>query len=106
MFDRIRWDSPCALKKIIPIEGDVSSSDLGLSSKDRKILTERVNIVFHSAATVKFEEPLKVAVNLNTRGTDRIIELCRNMRNLISLVHVSTAYSNADKNEIKEAVYE
>lgn len=69
------------------------------------MLTQRVNIVFHSAATVRFNEPLKVAVSLNTKGTDRVIDLCKNMTKLISIIHVSTAYSNANRREIDETVY-
>lgn len=79
--------------------------DLGLQPEDKDILIQSVNIVFHSAATVRFNEPLKVAVNLNTRGTDRMLDLCRRMTNLISFIHVSTAYSNADRREINESIY-
>lgn len=87
------------------MKGDVSLPNLGLSPEDRNTLVQRVNIVFHSAATVRFDEPLKVAVNLNTKGTDLVIELCRNMKNLVSVIHVSTAYSNANRQEIKESIY-
>lgn len=79
--------------------------ELGISLQDRTLLMQRVNVVFHSAATVRFDEPIKVAVNLNTRGTERIIDLCKGMLNLVSLVHVSTAYSNADIRDIQEMVY-
>ena len=105
MFDRVKWEFPGALSKVFPVNGDVSLPGLGLTNEDRSMLAQRVNVVFHGAATVRFDEPLKIAVNLNTKGTDRILELCRSMKNLISLVHVSTAYSNADKQEIKETVY-
>lgn len=105
VFDGIRAKTPTIFNKIYPIKGDVSLSNLGLSPEDRKMLMERVNIVFHSAATVKFDEPLKVAVNMNTKGTDQVIELCKNMKNLISVIHVSTAYSNANRQDIQEAIY-
>ncbi|XP_076277622.1 putative fatty acyl-CoA reductase CG5065 isoform X4 [Lasioglossum baleicum] len=105
VFDRLRTENPSALNKIHPMKGDVTMSDLGLSPADKETLIQRVNIVFHSAATVRFDEPLKVAVNLNTKGTDRMIELCKSMKNLISFIHVSTAYSNANLNEINEAIY-
>ena len=87
------------------MKGDVSLPNLGLSPEDRNSLIQTVNIVFHSAATVRFNEPLKVAVNLNINGTDRVIELCRNMKNLVSMIYVGTAYSNANLHEIKESVY-
>ncbi|KAM0734055.1 putative fatty acyl-CoA reductase [Formica fusca] len=105
VFDRIRSEFPGALNKIFPVKGDVGMPELGLQPEDKDMLIQRVNIVFHSAATVRFNEPLKVAVNLNTRGTDRMIDLCRRMTNLISVIHVSTAYSNADRREIEESIY-
>ncbi|XP_043290160.1 putative fatty acyl-CoA reductase CG5065 [Venturia canescens] len=105
VFDRVRWEFPGALNKIFALKGDVGLPGLGLSHEDRTTLAQRVNVVFHSAASVRFDEPLKAAVNLNTKGTERIVELCRAMGNLISLIHVSTAYSNADQREIKESIY-
>ena len=105
VFDRLRSECPSALSKLFPVKGDVGLPDLGLSHEDRTMLMQRVNIVFHSAATVRFDEPIKTAVNLNTRGTDRIIDLCKGMAGLLCLVHVSTAYSNADLRDIQEMVY-
>lgn len=105
VFDRIRSEFPGALNKIFPVKGDMGMPELGLHPEDKDMLIQRVNIVFHSAATVRFNEPLKVAVNLNTRGTERMLDLCRHMTNLISVIHVSTAYSNADRREIEESIY-
>jgi len=90
----------------LPIKGDIGLPELGLQPADKDVLIRRVNIVFHGAATVRFNEPLKVAVNINTRGTDRILDLCKRMTNLISIIYVSTAYSNADREEVKELIYE
>jgi hypothetical protein len=101
----LRRECPRALEKLIPVKGDVSQPELGLSVEDRTMLMQRVNIVFHSAATVRFDEPIKTAVNLNTRGTDRVVDLCKDMANLVCLVHVSTAYSNADLRDIQEMIY-
>ena len=83
----------------------MSLPDLGLSRADRTMLIQNVNIVFHIAATVKFNEPLNVAVDINTKGTARIIELCKELKHAISVVYVSTAYSNANILEIEEKVY-
>ncbi|XP_029665011.1 putative fatty acyl-CoA reductase CG5065 isoform X2 [Formica exsecta] len=105
LFDRIRSEFPGALNKIFPVKGDLSMPEMGLQPEDKDMLIEKVNIVFHSAATVRFDEPLKNAVNLNVRGTDRMLDLCRRMTNLISIIHVSTAYSNADRREIEELIY-
>ncbi|KAF3420434.1 hypothetical protein E2986_11757 [Frieseomelitta varia] len=93
------------LNKCQPVEGDVSLSNLGLSSEDRIMLIEKVNIVFHIAATVTFKQPLDNAVNTNTKGTIRVIDLCKELNQIISFIYVSTAYSNANLSDIEEKVY-
>ena len=101
----MRKRDPSIFGKIRPIKSDVSLPDLGLSAEDRATLRENVNIVFHVAATVRFNEPLDVAVNMNTKGTDRMIKLCKELKHVISIIHVSTAYSNTYLSEIDEKVY-
>ncbi|KAK6633920.1 hypothetical protein RUM44_004527 [Polyplax serrata] len=105
IFDTIRDQNPELLKKLVTVEGDVAQENLGLSEADRKKLVEEIDVVFHSAATVRFTEKLKDAIELNTLGTIKVIELCREMKNLKAFVHVSTAYSNAEKYEVLETVY-
>ncbi|XP_034234855.1 putative fatty acyl-CoA reductase CG5065 [Thrips palmi] len=106
VFERLRSEQgPAVFGKVRPVAGDVSLPHLGLSEGDRRRLQAEVNIVFHSAATVRFNEGLAAAVSLNTVGTQRVMRLCKEMINIKSLVHVSTAYSNADKREVREMVY-
>jgi len=64
------------------LTGDCEEIGLGLSATDRKILEETVSVVFHAAATIRFDAPLKSAVMLNTRGTREIMMIARNMKNL------------------------
>lgn len=106
MFDEIRKKNPEILNKIHLIKGDITLPDLGLSSSDKNLLIERVNIVFHVAATVKFNEPLKKAIQTNTESPLYILELCKSMKNLISCVYISTAYSNPNISIIDETIYE
>lgn len=70
------------LNKIYPIAGDVSEPNLGISDSDRSLLAESVQIVYHAAATIRFDEALKKAVLLNTRGTKLVLELAKEMKNL------------------------
>lgn len=42
----------------------------------------QVNVVIHSAATVKFDEHLRAAVTMNVIGTKRIIDLCHQIKDL------------------------
>lgn len=65
-----------------------------------------MNIVFHVAATVRFDEKLKLAVGINVNGTKEIVNLCRDIKDLKALVHVSTAYANCNHLNIEEKFYE
>ena len=75
-------DSATFYRKVIGIPGDVSEPDLGLSAENRKLLADRVTIVYHAAATIRFDEPLKRAVLLNTRGTKLMLEFAKEMKQL------------------------
>lgn len=105
LFDLIRKERPNDLFKVQPIEGDITQPELAISQSDRELLIRSVNVVFHSAATVKFDEKLKLSVTINMLGTQRLVELCRRMPNLEALIHVSTAYCNCDRSEVKEMIY-
>lgn len=70
------------INKIKPVCGDISEEKLGISDEDYKMLCENVNIVVHCAATLDFETDLKTAVIINLMGTKRIVELCKQIKNL------------------------
>lgn len=83
LFDKLRKERPNDLsKKIVPIHGDITSEELGISESDQALLSRNVSIVFHSAATVKFDEKLKLSVTINMLGTKRLVELCHRMVSL------------------------
>ncbi|XP_014485818.1 PREDICTED: putative fatty acyl-CoA reductase CG5065 [Dinoponera quadriceps] len=105
LFEKLRRDSPGELSKIIPVAGDVTEPDLGISETDQNTLIRSVSVVFHSAATVKFDEALKLSVTINMLGTKRLVQLCHRMHNVEALVHVSTAYCNCDRNDVAEEIY-
>ncbi|MBC7460170.1 MAG: SDR family oxidoreductase [Thermoleophilia bacterium] len=92
-------DSPCFA--LLPggwtdfvdvVEGDLGSDDLGLSSTARSALVERVTHVLHVAASIEFDLPVAEALDINTNGSLRMLELSRAMPKLAQLVVVSTAY--------------
>jgi len=68
-------------------------------------LVDEVQIVLHGAATVRFDEPLTVALDINTRGTLLVIQIAKEMRCLEAFVHVSTAYTNCLIHHINEVFY-
>lgn len=105
VFDRLKEEKPGALTKIKVVAGDLSLPNLGLSDLDQAALVDEVSVVFHSGATVRFNEPLKRAVDINVLGTMAVLNLCRKMPKMCALVHLSTAYSNWSKKEVHEIVY-
>lgn len=59
VFSRLRRENESLLQKIIPVSGDVTMPGLGISPSDERKLEQQVSIVFHVAATIRFDEPLR-----------------------------------------------
>nr|QLI61999.1 fatty acyl-CoA reductase 9 [Streltzoviella insularis] len=106
LYSKLKKERPDFLKKIGVIEGDVGQIGLGISGEDRKRVINEVEIIFHGAATVRFDEALKTAVEINVRGTREMLLLARACTKLKALVHISTAYSNCTLNVIEEKFYD
>ncbi|GBP65544.1 Putative fatty acyl-CoA reductase CG5065 [Eumeta japonica] len=91
--------------KIVGIEGDTGELGLALSGTNRKVLLNEVDVIFHGAATVRFDDHIKKAVLTNVRGTREVLLLAAECKHLSAFVHVSTAYSHAPRSECKEEFY-
>ncbi|XP_023236666.1 putative fatty acyl-CoA reductase CG5065 [Centruroides sculpturatus] len=104
-FSVLREKNPDSFKKVIMVAGDITSPNLGLCQSDIDLLAENVNIVFHLAATVRFDEPLKQAMKKNVLGTRYTLDVCQKFPHLMALIHVSTAYCHCDRKEIEETIY-
>lgn len=63
LFSRVREVHPEYKDVIHVMKGDMSEPSLGLSEDDQRLLHETVEIVFHSAATVRFDEELRYTTN-------------------------------------------
>jgi len=70
------------MESIKVIDGHLEESSMGLSSSDLEWLAENVNFVFHCAATIKFNEPLELASKINIQGTEHVMTLASQMKNL------------------------
>ncbi|XP_039314065.1 putative fatty acyl-CoA reductase CG5065 isoform X2 [Solenopsis invicta] len=107
LFEKVKAQRglPALEKSVTAICGDVALPGLGLSEDDRKMLIEKVHIVYHAAATVRFDELLKKAVLLNTRGTKLMIDLAKEMKQLALFVHISTAYCHLEEKILRERTY-
>lgn len=104
VFERLRIEHPQNLDKMIAIEGDVCQIGLGLSTASRTEIAN-VSLIFHSAASVRFDDPLHEAVLMNTRGTREIMLLAQTLKHLKVLVHVSTTYSNPAFRNVAEKIH-
>ncbi|CAF0886506.1 unnamed protein product [Adineta ricciae] len=105
LFDTIRLINPNFASKFNAMEGDVTLPNFGLSKTDEALLIEKCHIVFHSAATIRFDEPLRNAMQINVGSVAKLIELCTKMASVQAVIHVSTAYANCNESHIEEAVY-
>lgn len=107
LFDNLRAQDPEIFnKKIVPLVGEVMHDKLGLSEEDEQLIMENAHILIHSAATIRFDEHIRDALLMNVGGTVKMVELARKTKNLVSFVHVSTAYANCNLHEIEERYYE
>ncbi|XP_018361331.1 PREDICTED: fatty acyl-CoA reductase 1-like, partial [Trachymyrmex cornetzi] len=105
LFEKLREERPSNFEKLIAISGNVSEKGLGLSATDKQMLVERVTIIIHAAASVKFNNSLKYAIFANTRATRDICILAKSMKNLIALIYVSTAFAHVNEPFVDEKVY-
>jgi len=105
LFEPLRKQQPDFRQKVVPVVGDITYERLGISEADEQLLIRDVSIIFHSAATVRFDEVLKLSVQMNMVGVQRMIELARKLTHLECFLHVSTAYANCDQNMTEEKIY-
>lgn len=63
-----------------------------------------MNIVFNVLATIKFNEPLEDAVEINILNTQKVIQIISEMKNLKSFMHVSTLFSNCNRIDADERI--
>ncbi|CAH0602072.1 unnamed protein product [Chrysodeixis includens] len=105
-FVLVRQKQPRFAERVVPVAGDVTEPRLGLSDKDWDTITKEVDFIFHMAATVRFDEPLKVAAKINVGGTLEAVALGKSCTKLKQFIHVSTAYTQTTNDRIGKEVTE
>ncbi|XP_016694418.1 alcohol-forming fatty acyl-CoA reductase [Gossypium hirsutum] len=84
--------------KVIAVEGDISSENLGLEdSKLREELRKEIEIVVNSAATTSFNERYNVALGINTFGAFNVLNFGKKCDKIKLFLHISTAYVCGEK---------
>lgn len=51
-------------RKVVPIVGDLTLDGLGISSDDLEAIKKDTQVFLHCAASVKFDDPLRVALEV------------------------------------------
>lgn len=105
MFKRIKDEKPEAFEKIIPISGEITLPNLGMSSHDCNMVIRETNIIFHMAATVNFNAPLRAALTMNLLATKVLIAIAKEMKSLVVFIHLSTAFCCCDQEILEEKIY-
>ena len=88
--------------RAVAVAGDITSERLGLGDRHDEIAAT-VGTVIHSAASVSFDLPIDEARAINVQGTQRVMDLAREVPDLERFTYVSTAYVAGDR---RGTVYE
>ena len=59
LFKNLKETNASSFKKVFAISGDITLPRLGMSDDDFDMVIEKTSVVFHSAATVRFDEELR-----------------------------------------------
>lgn len=106
MFKRIMDEKPEVMKKLYPVWGEITLPNFGLNDEHLKRVTENTHVMFHLAASLKLEATLKPNILMNLTGTKYVLELAKQMKNLIQMIHTSTAFCNVEHAIMEEKVYD
>ncbi len=81
--------------RIIPVLGDITDKDLGLSADDQDLLIRKTDYLIHTAALVGIKHTRKEFWNVNVAGTKHVLDFALRIEDdhpLKRFSHVSTAY--------------
>ncbi|EAT36930.1 AAEL011027-PA [Aedes aegypti] len=112
VFENVRSIYPSEVQLFAKVEavqmnldGDSLLCDADSAIDEQRLLQE-TEIIFNVLASVKFNETIRNALGTNVGGTRKVLQLAQRMTRLRSVVHVSTLYSNCNRVEIEEKIYD
>ncbi|KAF5282612.1 hypothetical protein FQR65_LT14207 [Abscondita terminalis] len=104
VFERLKRENFQAVTKIELVDGDCTKSNMGASDRDLSAL-KQVSCVFHCASTSFYDDEFLTAVAVNVGGVANVLNLCRKMRDLKSVICMSTAYVHPARRDTDEVFY-
>ncbi|KAJ3667018.1 hypothetical protein Zmor_002429 [Zophobas morio] len=100
-----KQNGPEIFQKVEAVSANLETRDLSLSSEDREKITKEVDMIYHCAASIRFDETLQKAVFLNTRGTKLMLQLAKACKRLLVFAYLSTAYCHLKERILYEKTY-
>jgi alcohol-forming fatty acyl-CoA reductase len=97
---------PEVMKKIYPIWGEITVPNFGLSDEHFHRVIGSTEIMFHLAASLKLEATLKPNILMNLTGTKYVLDVAKQMKRLLQMVHTSTAFCNVENEVMEEKIYD
>ncbi|KAK7392762.1 hypothetical protein VNO78_21209 [Psophocarpus tetragonolobus] len=85
------------LSKLVPVVGNICEHNLGLDEDTSNVIAEEVDVIVNSAANTTFDERYDTAININTVGPCRLMNIAKKCKKLKLFLHVSTAYVNGQR---------
>lgn len=79
IFDNIR---DIAIAKIKVFEGSLDVENLGISKIDRENICKNISVIYHVAASVRFDMPLATIYKQNVLATKDLLELASSIKQL------------------------
>ncbi|KAM7262178.1 hypothetical protein ACFE04_021255 [Oxalis oulophora] len=83
--------------KLVPLAGDISLPNFGMTSSMTFLLAQEVDIIISSAANTTFDERYDISLNTNIEGPRQLMSFAKTCRKLCVFVQISTAYVNLAK---------
>ena len=93
-------------KRIVPVIGDLSKPLLGLGEKQFRMMTNKVDVIYHNAASINLVHSYTALKASNVLGTQEILRLASQVKvkpvNYISTLSVISSRDHAQVKEIQQ----
>lgn len=99
-------EKPEMMRKIYPVWGEITVPNFGLSDEHFQRVVDTSEIVFHLAASLKLEATLKPNILTNLTATKYVLDVAKQMKRLLQMIHTSTAFCNIEHAVMEEKVYD
>ncbi|KAK4433480.1 Fatty acyl-CoA reductase 2, partial [Sesamum alatum] len=84
-------------EKLIPVVGNISEPKLGMDFDSTNTIMNEVDVIIQSAANTSFDDRYDSLLEANVNGPQRLMRFAKRCKNLLLFVHISTAYTNGER---------